>query len=471
MRCRVDKLGLRAWVLAGEAESPGFDLPEGAGREAWMALLGGHGLVEGLDLEAIEKLSRIPAEKIPADLKVLIARGTEAIDEGHIDITYHFEAACQARGEGQVDYRHRNYGVDVIEGQLLAEQQSYIDGVPGKDVYGKEIKPGKARDLPLEYKGAVYIEKSGPYTRFLSRISGVLLNDNPKMLDVQPELSIQGSVNFETGNISTSHPVHVFKDVEVGFSVRAKTLTVDGFVDSNAVLESEGDIQLTGLAQGAKIRAGGSVKLRFAQGVEIEAGKDVHIEKYVYDSKIRAGGRIICKAAASKGDHGAVVGGNLNALGSIELSSVGSAHSLTVLSAGFDVAGREQLLELGEKQRQLSQEIRRKLRQISVDILDKNVAQRIKGLPEPQKTRAIQILSTVLSLRKHEKAVEENLKSQSLRLRDEDPEACISISDWLYPDVKILLGETELNALDKYHNVRFHLANREIAIQYLDSRK
>lgn len=224
----------------------------------------------------------------------VIAQGVEPKPPVNAEVRYDFPTdflhAGKIKSDGSMDFRERGNIPFVTKGVLLAEKSMPMDGRPGTDVSGIEIPVAQAVDV---------IFRAGPGTR--SSDDGLMIyadSDGQPHLDamgnvsVFRELTIDGDVDFETGNIDFKGNIVVSGVVKEGFSVRGATLTA-GQIEG-AEIELTGDLNVEGGIIDAKlIRVQGSVQAKYVNNSVIRAFGNLMVQKEIIDSAILLSGACI----------------------------------------------------------------------------------------------------------------------------------------------------------------------------------
>ncbi len=407
----------------------------------WLAGLGKAGVSHGVDQELLERLAR---GEQPLDRPLTIARATPPIADGNMEKTYHFEFVATARAAGQderVDLKRRNFGLDVHEGQLLAEQVDQGKGQAGTDVLGRPLPPPPPADrLVIQTRGEVRETREGNRTCYYAKVNGVLLNGEPGLVHVERELKIAGDVDYSTGDLSTQVPIRIRGSVIQGFAVRSGALVeIGGHVERKALVESRGDIKVgKGAAEEAWLKAEGSLRVGFAHGAILEAGVDVAADSYLHQCRVKARGRILVNAKrGSRSMTGAVVGGELNAIAGMELVSVGSPSTLTTLICGFDAAWRAALAKAESLLREAETDLSRILRRAGVNLLASRPGEAIKALSDPSQRPLVR---EIAALQMRRKALGSQVGDLKSRPAPEIFDAPIKVTERLIPDVLVVLN-------------------------------
>jgi uncharacterized protein (DUF342 family) len=437
-----------------------FVLPDEESLPQWIKLLHAKGAQRGLNLDRIKELH---GSAVKPEGFHLIGHGEAAQHERYI-VTYHVAPMKATNPEDTtVDFRDRGFGVDVVAGQSLAE---YLSEGPGKDGFnclGARLAY-RSEGKPVSIKGNanVAVEKEGNTTRFLARIDGVLDNRNLCQLDVYSELVIKGGLNFNTGDVRTAHAICIEGDVGAGFTARSGTnILVKGSVEKGAILDAGGDIRVEGgIATGVVMRAGKHIFIKFAQGLQLEAGGDVQVEQYLFDAQLRAKGKLI-SMGKGRPDRGAIVGGVFNAVGGMELESVGSATAYTLLAVGVDLELEKQIEDLQSETEKIKGEIQRQIRLLPVNILAPQWKERMQQLPVDKKQMCRQRLIKISELRKEAEQGQDGLKMMLERKSQLQGGHYISVGT-MAPDCELRIGDAKMRVVKAYSNVTWKVAEGKI---------
>ncbi len=447
-------------------------LPASKSYELWLAFIKEHGVVFGIDHLTLKRLCETPLRELRNGKDAVIARAKAPVDEGWVEHIYHFvyaHATIPDENEN-ADYRMRNFGVDVHEGMLVAEQITHVNGIEGTDVFGSPIPYEKSKQTQqIRIEGMVNVEKNGDFCRYTSKIDGVLLNMETGLINIQPHLIIRGSVDFSIGNLSSSHDIHIEKDVCAGFSIRSGgSIIIGGSVERNAQIEADRDIEISGgVFEHAHLKSGRNCQLRFAQSAVLEVRGRLLFSGYLNDSLVYVEGLINDDSTPPKNlERGSVAGGLINCLDSIELSSVGSSLTHTTLTAGYDIRIEENLQETKENQGLIKNEISRYLRKVNVDFSNpKSFLAEIEGLPAKERVKAKALLRDVLNLKVKLSSLNRSLEVLESRQNEKNPEACIKISHALFPDVNININHYETKVRNRLGPVFFMEKEGEIIVK------
>ncbi len=238
---------------------------------------------------------------------------------------------------GRVDWRDRGFSPVVEQGGDIARLHPPTQGTPGRDVFGEEVPARPGRPLALRLGRGVESLESGMLLR--ARVTGVVLWLKG-LLDVSGLLDVPGDVDYATGNIRVLQgSVHVKGNVRSGFEVEAPgAVLVDQAVE-NARIVAGGDVTVRGGvfmsgAEGAFIKAEGSVSASYSHNAHITAGGDVTIARYITSSVVQSGYRVRSGGRVRVTDpRGRIMGGTVICAEGLEVYEAGSPLGVATVLA------------------------------------------------------------------------------------------------------------------------------------------
>lgn len=267
---------------------------------------------------------------------ICIAEGLKPKRGNNSEIEYKFNTIQdhkpQEDEDGRIDYKNINFIQNIEAGGVLATRTPAQPGIPGKDVYGHEIKGPDGRDLPFKNGSNTTVSSDG--NTLTATVSGAIVFLYNK-ISVNDVMLIKGDVDFNVGNIDCRGSIKVSGTVKTGFSIKTDgDLEVNGNVE-DANLDVAGNIMIKGgfFGKGEGVmKAGGEVYVKFAEGQKIIAGGDVVLGGEAINCNIETQGNVIVK-----GPKGKIVGGITRAKKEIISSYLGSeSGTLTELSVAYD---------------------------------------------------------------------------------------------------------------------------------------
>ena len=330
---RIAKDEFTAWLIPWN--------PAPLDAAALFDLVGGAGIVNGLDEQLVEHLSG----KV-LDRPVVIASGQQPKNGKDAEIEVVFEAlqgekdkekAQQAEaavaGAERVDFREMGHGPASVEPDtLLARKVPLVPAEDGFTVKGKVIPAKKPKDVELRRLAGQNTRVSEDGTEILATTGGMASRVGEKIA-VLPVHTVDGDVDFKTGNVYFEGNLQIRGGIKPGFKVTATgSVNVGGTVEGSTI-EAGGDVTVTGGVVGQKegvIRAGGAVTARFVQEAEIHAGGPVTVQSEIRESTVISERKVTVAGA------GRVVGGRTRGRDGVELREAGSqAATPTSIQAGW----------------------------------------------------------------------------------------------------------------------------------------
>ncbi len=195
---------------------------------------------------------------------------------------------------GKADFLKVHLFDNISEGQIVARIYPPKEGIPGRDIFGKEVpaQPGKPVELKLDESLEEGIEEGRPEYKVLrSKVSGCLSEDGDK-LKVQHELVISGDLDYRFGTLDFIGKVSITGDVMPGFNITANDgIEVKGSVRGGSLVALKGPIKVDGYVfggAGSRVISGDSFTATIVQEINAEIRGDITILKEARDSYLRS---------------------------------------------------------------------------------------------------------------------------------------------------------------------------------------
>ena len=316
-------------------------------------LLQGAGVRFGIDQQAIGLLCEKLKQKLPVKLAISLARGQEPQpgEDGGFDFAVDRERKLGFfRKDGSVDFKQLNLAPLLDAGQEIGHRLEATRGSSGTDVSGRELPTKDGREVLVDVGQNVRLMRSpGEPDRYQSEVEGELviiehLEQAQPMVHIAVHLvkTVDGDVDFHTGNIDFPGSVHVEGSVMSGFSVTAEgNVVVGDSVEEGAVVEAGGNVAVKNGIIGEKTRvtAKGDLFAKFINAARVRARGDINIAEYIFNGRTQADGDIVVLGATGSRVSGVIAGGTGMAGVKIEAQAVGTeASPPTRLVAGVDAA-------------------------------------------------------------------------------------------------------------------------------------
>jgi uncharacterized protein (DUF342 family) len=309
------------------------------------------GVSFGIDQLSIEEAVATVQEKGESIDDLIVARGDEP-EHGkdgtlELQVIWASGSAVKVRGNGRADFKDLDRVTSVNADQLVAFMTRETPGQEdGHTVKGEVVKAHQGKPVDIELGSNIRVEDKGERVEYYAKINGQLVMDERKM-SVEPVLVIEGDVGPKTGNIKFSGIVHIKGSVQDTFNVFAKKDIVVGGNVGNAVIQTDGNLEVKGGIVGKNkglVQVGGDVRAKFAENANIQAWKDIHIQRAALNCKMSAGSRIV--ALQEKGQ---IIGGEIRAGEGIEVKVLGneSEHRMEVhVGSDFSLQARIEEIQM-----------------------------------------------------------------------------------------------------------------------------
>ncbi len=239
--------------------------------------------------EQITSLKKALTESV----SFVAAKGRPAVPGKDAFIAYHFDPNYLKPGkidaDGNMDYRERGSIPRVEVGDLLANKIPMKTGEPGIDIYNQTIPAPETNDVQLECGPGARLSEDK--MQVYAQIDGQPHIAVGGAVCVFAELTIDGDVNFTTGNIDFDGNVIVKGSVLNGFTVKCGNLFAKEI--SGAAIFAIGDVVVSEGIINADIKSEGDVKARFVTGSNIKSFGSIMIDKELIDSKIRSSAKFL----------------------------------------------------------------------------------------------------------------------------------------------------------------------------------
>lgn len=315
---------------------------------------------------------------VPVALGALAQDGQDTLFEGMVPETA--DRAPKLDEHGLIDYREHGKITVVQSGAALMRRIPATPGVPGHTILGHVLPPHPGHDQPFTalLPGA-QVASNDPNLLQAAVTGQPVLVDGGVM--VEPILRV-AEVNMATGNIHFDGTVEVQGEVVQGMTVQATgDILVKGMVDGGS-LEAGGNIHIEGgVISHAKLRAGGSVTARFAQGSHISAGTVIALNDMALECELESLNQIIVAAAAP--ERGRLIGGSATAMMLIRTPVLGSAKGATTrIRLGVNRALENQYTALSErmaKENATEESLRKIVKQLTTTGDPKGLLERVKA--------------------------------------------------------------------------------------------
>jgi uncharacterized protein (DUF342 family) len=418
-------------------------------------LLQAAGVVHGIKDDLIRGFIDYPAYND----KVLVAEGIKPQNGADAEIIYNFnvhrDEVQLKEKDGRVDFRELDLVENVEAGQILATKKPPEEGVAGRTVTGKSLPAKPGRNVQIEIGKNVKLSDDGMSA--ISTINGQVLLVVGK-INVEPVYTVEGDVNFKTGNILFLGTVIVKGNVEDGFTVKAAgNIEVMGSV-GKCMLDAEGEIivhqGILGKNEG-KVRAGSNLVAKFIENARIEVEENVLVSDGIIHSFVDANKRILCQ-----GKRASIVGGRLRAANEIHAKTLGSvAGTETILEVGIDPKSKEKLSQAFRRKEELEKSLEELVRNISTL---ENLKKVQREFPEDKQKNLSELNDKRSEILRELEEIGGVINEINTYLQSIKVSGKVSASDRVFPGVKIFIKNENLIVRNEFKNVTFSLEDKEI---------
>lgn len=386
----------------------------------------------------------------------LVAKGTDPVEGADAFIAYHFDTEINSKPkineDGTVDFHQLENINHVKKGQVLATLTPEDTGVPGKDVYGNEIRPRKVMRTILRF--GKNIEQSPDGLTIISQIDGHVTLEGDRVF-VNNTYDVPTDVNNSTGDIEYEGNIMIRGSVRTGFRVRATgNIDVMGVVEA-AELHAGGNITIRsgilGMGKGMLI-AKGDVVANFIESAIVVAEGNINADSVLH-SRISAKGSI-----KILGKNGSIIGGHTRSASLIEAKTIGTSMGTnTIIEVGIDPHVKDRMNQLikiiNEKQIELD-----KLQQLKKLLEFKKENGTLDRMKKDLLFKSVNNITSI-------KAEIEQYMNESEDLMEKlkvNKNAVVKINGEIYPSVKISISDDFLMINEMYHYCQFKNIDGEV---------
>lgn len=303
---------------------------------------------EESDDKIIVAKGHLPKEGSPEKIELLpkFSRLREGNDLEELEITQ------------KEDLRDRFQKIICAEkDEAIAKWYPALPPTPGINVWGDPIEPPSLKtEKDFQLGPNLYLDEKDLHIKALT--SGVVTFEKG-ILDILPEYTLKGDVDFNTGNIHFIGTKLVINgDIKFGFTVTCKgDMELKGCTENKTRIEVEGNFLSEGVLRGEKtlVKVKGAAKIKGVEFANLEIWGDLIIKDYLVFSNTLVYGHIL----ATEGK-GIIYGGKVQATGNIEAKIVGHpAHTKTELLAGYSPDIIDKYLQLSERERLYTENLKK----------------------------------------------------------------------------------------------------------------
>lgn len=381
---------------------------------------------------------------------IVVANGVSPVEGKNAVLNYCFDTEKKAKpsvnADGTVDYHNLDGLNHIKEGDVVATITPMDKGVPGTNVYGREISPARVKSVSFKFGRNMRISEDG--LSLIATANGHVTLESGKIF-VSNVLEVV-DVDNSTGNIHYDGDVVVTGNVLAGFSVKATgNIEIRGVVEG-AYVEAGGSITMVRGVQGmnrAQIIAGGNIVTKFIESADnVTAGGDLEADTLLH-SRVSVKGNI-----KVVGRNGLIIGGDVRSIHGITVRTIGNEMgTATIVGVGVDPALRKEIDNL-KKSIATENENKNKLNQVVTTL---------RKMQQAGVTLDAAKLGMLQKTTRNMIMMEQNIKDMRARLDEitqlvlSDENARIKIEQIAYPGVRLLFGEESLFLKDRADHCQF----------------
>jgi len=393
-----------------------------------------HGIKYGIKEDAIKKFIADAAY----DSEIVIAEGIPAEDgiDGKIEVQVDLnpDSAPKIDESGRTDYRDIKTFVVVKDGQVLAKRIPPQEGKPGRSVLGEEIKSHMGNDVKLPAGKNTNISKDGQY--LTAGNEGIVCMDGG-MICVGEMLNIPGDVNFSVGNIKYTGNVVIHGSVRPGFVVESEgDIEILGEVESAKVISRKGFVTIGKGVIGkddTEIYGANGVSVSFAQGSTIRTDGKLTADKYLLHCNL------VCSVLETTKPNSGVIGGKLTIYDRVIAVNIGNDKNVETFISLVD-KNRSKAKEKLEELKQVREKIIKQLEPVSRELKSKTMIIKKIGANATMKQRQElkKWVDSYNSLNMKVKYIDK--KEEEIKAQMNSPanyNGSIKVTNTIYPGVKL----------------------------------
>jgi uncharacterized protein (DUF342 family) len=392
------------------------------------------------------------------EIEIKIAEGMRPIPGEDAKLEYHFDTTNETKlvetDGGKIDFRELSLIKNVKAGQVLVTMTPPTEGIAGRNIMNEEVKAPEGKKATLPKGKNVVVSYDG--MQLISSIDGEV-----KILDDKVHVfalyMVPANVDNSTGNIRFIGKVIVKGNVLTGFSI-----------------EAEGDVEVFGVVEGAKIVSKGNIILhRGIQGMnkgELYCEGDL-VAKFIENSTIEAKGNVhsdaimhssvICgKKLEANGRKGLLVGGQFKVSDEIRAKVIGSPMAtITELEVGANPDLRKKYDAFKSEYKSIVENTEKVTQ--AIDLLNK-LSQKSE-LPIEKRELLAKSMQAKMQLVERLEGVNAEIKEMEGYL-EEISKGKIKVSEVIYPGVRVTIGSSMLYIKDSLKFLTLYRLNADIRI-------
>nr|WP_320017430.1 flagellar assembly protein A [uncultured Desulfobacter sp.] len=283
-----------------------------------------YGIVPDSNIMDFVKACRDPHEQFVVAQGIPVSVGKPAQIRYHFNVEH--ESAGTIREDGSIDFTSRGDSPFVKKGELLAEKIPMEQARPGRDIFGETLLVDDVDDVPLKGGWGTLISEDG--LKLTATIQGQPSLNLKGAVSVLEQFTINGDVDFKTGNINFKGNVLVKGIVKEGFKVECDDLITDEI--NGGIVRIRGDLKVSNGIINADVQAQGGVQAKFVNNSKIYAYRNMMVVREIMDSWIAVSGNL-------KNETGRITSSTVAARQGLDLKQIGTEKAeVSTVKAGAD---------------------------------------------------------------------------------------------------------------------------------------
>lgn len=394
---------------------------------------------------------------------IVLANATPPVEGKNAKINYFFNTDLTMKpkmlDDGSVDFHSLDTICSVHAGDLLAELEPAVQGRPGIDVCGKQIKPMKVNNLILRHANRIHLSEDG--LKMYSEVDGHVNLVEGKVF-VSDTYEVPADVDSSTGDISCEGNVEVKGNVRTGFKITAKGDVIVNGVVEGAEIVAGGQIILVRGIQGmsrGKLIADGNIIAKFIESAEVVSNFGYVQAEAIMHSNVSAKSDVLVD-----GKKGFITGGNTRCGQMISAKTIGSnMGTTTFLEVGVDPTIVEEYKKLEKLMPELTAEKERTMMSLAV------YAKKLKSGEQLPVDKILWIKQAKARIEEIDQELER--ADERIGELEEDMEmkgnGCVKVSQTAYSGCKITIAGANYHIKSDLSHLRFVKENGDVKIAML----
>ncbi|MCR4587770.1 MAG: FapA family protein, partial [Lachnospiraceae bacterium] len=353
------------------------------------------------------------------------------------------------REDGTADYASLGLVENVHVGDVIAKYRHPVPGEDGYTVTGRDLPCRKAIDIPLKRGKGVDQDPNNP-DQYIATMDGKveIVQDR---LEVYAVHEIPRDVTYVDGKIEFFGDIIIHGNVLSGVTIRCgRNVDIRGTCEAADIFAGGDVILQRGILGGSKgkISAHGNVMADFIENAHIECGGSVKSNSII-NSDISAEGKVVIT-----GKSGAIYGGRIHALLSIEANIIGNeSYVQTIVHAGYEVDTYEKYLRFNRMETTLATSLDKLTEQLKILLKDKRKPENRNNTILDSKIESLNI-----SKNKFQDQLEQTKKDKALfaEILEKGRGGKIMCIGKIYPGVTIGIGAMKMPVEDVMTSTKFY---------------